>query len=133
MASVGIDFCKFLRANAGIAGKVGKNVFHRHVPQPAPARFIYLRRSGFRDERCLGESGDPAFSHLYDVEVIAENDEEADAIADLVRALDGTSGTFGGRTIQGIFVNDQSDDYEPRAVGSDLGWHIPAFTVEVVP
>lgn len=133
MASVGVDFCKFLKANASIAAKVGQHVYHRHIPQPSPAKFIYLVRSGYRDERCLGESGDPAFSHTYAVEVIAENPDEADAIADLVRALDGTSGTFGGRTIQGIFINDQNDDYEPKAVGGDLGWHIPALSAEVVP
>lgn len=133
MASVGVDFCKFLKANTNIAAKVGRHVYHRHVPQPAPAQFIYLKRTSFRHERCLGDTGDPAFSHTFAVEVIAENEEEADELADLIRGLDGASGTFGGRTIQGMFVEDQDDDYEPKAIGSDLGWHIPAFSVEVVP
>lgn len=133
MASVGVDFCKFLKANASIAAKVGRAVFHRHVPQSAPERFIYLKRTSFRHERHLEQTGDPAFSHTFAVEVIAENEEEADELADLIRGLDGTSGTFGGRTIQGMFVDDQDDDYEPMQIGSDLGWHKPIFSVEVVP
>jgi hypothetical protein len=135
MASVGVDFCKFLRANTSIAAKVGPAVYHRHVPQPPPSRFIYLVREGFRHERCLGEAADPAFSHYYAVEAIAENEEEADAIADIIRGLDGRpyGTTFGGRTLKGLFIEEQSDDYEPKAVGSDLGYHIPALRVEVIP
>jgi hypothetical protein len=133
VSSVGVDFCKFLRANSSIAAKVGQRVYHRHVPEGSAFPFIYLYRQSFRHERCLGESGDPAFSHTYAVEVVSDDDTEADDVATLVRALDGSSGTFGGRTIQGLFVEEQNDDYEPKAIGSDEGYHIPALSVEVVP
>lgn len=133
MASVGVDLCKYLRSQSSIAAKVGRAVFHRHVPQPAPRRFIYVVRTGLDNERCLGESGDPAFRHRYTAEAIADTETEADAIADLIRAIDGASGTFGGRTVQAVFVDDQADDYEPKGIGSDLGYHIAAVSIEVIP
>jgi hypothetical protein len=41
--------------------------------------------------------------------------------------------TFGDTTLQGIFVEEQPDEYLPRGVLADSGLHVASKSVEVVP
>jgi len=53
-------------------------------------------------------------------------------LADAVRVfLDDYSGTAGSETIGAVLLNDESDDYEPPADGSDVGIHVVTLDVTI--
>lgn len=134
MSDVAENLRTFLLGDAAIARKVGLRVSQDAIPQGKPSPFIFLGRQSTTVERCLGETGNTPFSHIFAVECIGEDLDDSQSLADLVRArCDGYSGTFGDSTVQAIFVEEQADDYLPKAVDLNSGEHIAALSVEVYP
>lgn len=126
-------FRTFLLADSSIAAVVGQNVHQGFVPEDTPLPVIYFTRTGTRTERALGDVGTQPFSHTFAVEAIGKDLDESQSLADLVRTrCDGYPGsgvgTFADSTVKGIFVEDQSDDYEPQ-----YGYHDASLSVEVIP
>lgn len=129
MANVATRLRTFLLASTDIAAAVANRVHYAYVPEDTPRPFIYLTRTGVREERCLGESGGVPFSHTFAVECVTYSLDESQSLAALVYArCDGFIGTFADTTTKGIFVDAQDDDYL-----SQFGEHVAALSVEVVP
>jgi hypothetical protein len=129
LADVATRFRTFLLADSSIAAVVGQNVHQGFVPEDTPPPVIYFTRTGTRQERYLGESGAQPFSHTFAVEPIGKDLDESQELAGLIRTrCDGYIGTFADTTVKGIFVEDQSDDYEPQ-----YGYHDASLSVEVIP
>lgn len=122
---------KFLATDA-IASRVQSRMF-QDVPQTnQPRPFIFFRRSSTNHERTLGESqGETPFSHTFDVELVGDRESDAELLVDAVRTLDGFTGTAGAGTVKRLFIEDQTDDYEP--VNSGDGRFIKSLRMEVYP
>lgn len=142
MADVAENLRAFLLADATIAAKCQSRIAQDIVPQPDEADkdsagrlmpFCYFARSGVRLERCLGESGGAPFGQFFDVEFVAQDDAQSQALATYLFTLDGYSGLFGASTVQAIFVEDQADDYLPKAADLSRGEFVSALRVEVYP
>lgn len=134
MASLAENFRAFLLADPAIEAMVSGRVYEKHVPESSRWPYIWFRRSGTENEDTTDATpGTPAFRHSFDVEIVSDDPDEAEALADLVKAHHLHYGIFGEQTIKGLFVDDHSDDYERRNDMSDAGWHVPAVTVQVVP
>lgn len=132
MATVSEDLRTFTMADSTVASLVG-NMHELHVPQVESKPYIYFARISTEDERAMDSAtGDDPFRHMFVVECWGETPEDADGIAVAVRnRLNNYRGTMGSQTVQGVFVNSQSDDYESRSDGSDRGFYLNALTVEV--
>jgi hypothetical protein len=103
---------------------------------PLALRLWYQRRQLDAEPFLDGSAGLAEVS--FDVEIMSGNIAEVEELVDTIRAaaadggLNGYRGVFGaGRTL-GVFVEDQSDDYELRGVNSDEGWHVAALSVRVI-
>lgn len=117
-----------------IKTRIGRRMHQDSVPQDEPRPFIYFGRTGVRLERCHDDAaGEAPFSHTFAVECVADTPRDMNTLVDAVRTLDLYAGTFGDSTIQGMFIEDQSDDYVPINAAGDKGRHVAALSVEVVP
>ena len=133
MATVSEDLKTFTIADSTVGALVADRMHELHVPQTSLKPYIYYSRIGTEDERAMDSAaGDAPFRHQYIVECWGTTPSMADSIADAVRdRLNNYRGTLGSRTVQGVFVQSQSDDYDPRSDGSDRGFFLNALTVEV--
>lgn len=138
MADVAENLTKFLLDDTtGIALKVGSRICQNLVPQGKKYPWIWFQRTGTDNNRCLGEVGETPFSHTFAVECISDDINEAETLADLVRARCETaacgSASFGTGTVSNVFCEDQADDYLPQGANLDSGEHVAALQVEVYP
>lgn len=125
----------FLAGDSTIVKLVGGRIHENHVPSQFIGDYVWFAFSGGDSERTLGDA--PAaslFRYRFDVECIARSIRQARLIANAVFArLDSHRGSFGDSTVQGIFVEEQPDEYEPRGVLGDTGIHVASKSVEVIP
>lgn len=128
MADVATRLRAILLADDDITAKVGQRIHQATIPEKTAPPFIFFKRTGVRFERALGDNGAAPLSHSFDVECVGLNLDESQELADQIRSYDGYSGTFGDSTCKGIFVDEQTDEYE-----SEFGSHVASLSVEVVP
>jgi hypothetical protein len=139
MADIATRLRTFLLGSDAITSIVGQRVHQSHVPhldpdKPVPA-YIWFGRTTTRDERQLaGAAGEAEFSTMFSLECFSEDLDEAQRLGAAVKSrLNNYQGAFGDSTVQGIFVEDQNDDYIPRSIPADVGAELTAFSVEVIP
>lgn len=100
-------------------------------PEYPPHPRIWYGRNGSNEELTLDAAGG-LVEHTFDVEVISDDLDECQDIASVVkRYLHGKRGTFGTQTVQGVFVEDQTDDYVPRGLSGEEGLHVAALSVNI--
>jgi hypothetical protein len=130
-----VNFRRHLLDSPSIVALVGDRVCENRVPQGTTTPYIWYRRSGTESENTLdGQPGEQPFRTFFDLEVVADSPDLADDIVELVKfQLNLHQGPFGEQTVQGVFVEDHSDDYVRYNDFGDEGAFIPALEVEVVP
>ena len=142
MATVDENFLAFLKADSTIARLVGARIHENQVPQNPTGDYIWFALAGEEDEYCLDDAdGAAPFRFRYAVECVGysssdktyglrKSREMANAVKSRVKNY---NGSFGDSTVQGLFVDEVSEDYEPRNDFSDLGFHTRSIAVEVIP
>lgn len=133
MSVIAEDIRAFLLADANISSDVGgARIEQNKQIEKYEGMFIWYARSGNGQERSLDDAAGAAhFRELFDLDVVGLDVAAVDALGKRIRDKDATRGTFGAGTIQGLFVTDQADDYIPRAVGADDGFHIASMQLEI--
>lgn len=131
MAKIVEDLLQHLTDNVEVRALVDLRVHAHHVPERSLYPFIWLSRSGRETDRDHDGQGGLT-RHDYDIEAVSDDQAEAEDVADAVHdALAGHRGTFGARDVQGVFVEDQDDDYVPRGTGGDDGLLVVAQRVTI--
>lgn len=134
MTTLAANLIATLTSNSAIKAKVGNRIAQDSVPQGLPRPFLFLQRTGIRQERCHDDAqGEEPFSQTFAIECVADDPKAADETADVVRGLDLHTGAFGDTTCKRLFVDDQQADYEPINAGGDDGRHVAVLSVEVIP
>lgn len=132
MADVATRLRTHLVTDSAIAALVGENVHQGNVPQSIDGDYIWFGRSGVESLRVLAAGAIDPLAVRFDVEAISHDLDRCQQIASAIRTrCDAYRGTFADTTVQGIFVEDHSDDYIPRGVFSDDGPHVAAMNVEI--
>jgi len=127
-------------SNAAVKQRIGDRMYFQKVPGDKRAPYVWYRRSLTGESDTLdAAAGESPFEFTFDMAVVSEKDYEAEAIAELIRgsansglALNNYRGTFGSMTAQGIFVTEQSVDYEALGIGEDSGLRIVSLSVRVM-
>jgi hypothetical protein len=140
MADTATRLRDFLLADSTIANSVGSRVYQGTAPQADDRDhlilpFIWFTRTATEDARSLdAAAGLAAFSETFSLEVVDTDIDKSQTIATNVRSrLNNYRGSFSDSTVKGIFVDAQSDGYEPMSIPADTGFHVPALLVEVIP
>jgi hypothetical protein len=102
------------------------------APQKALLPHVIITQMGSEENGSIdGASGQLRFL-TFDVDCKSKTSVQAEQLANAVRAfLDDYSGTAGDYTIGAVIMNDESDDYEPPADGSDVGVHVVTLDLDV--
>lgn len=141
MASIAEDFRTFALADATILAAVGTRVHQHRVPDEMRAGDqsrstyprIWYRKALHVDEPQLDGSDAQHTETTFDVEILTEDPDELDTLTDAVRTrFNGAVGTFGSRSVLGVFVDDHDEDYVPYGDGADDGTLIAALSVLVI-
>lgn len=114
---------------------IGTRCHKNHVPQSQGKIYprVWYQRTSKTDDPDLDGTVGGLIEELYDIEVMSEEADEAETVADTIRtALHAKQGTFGAGTIKACFVSDVDDNYEPRGIGSDDGINIVALQVRIL-
>lgn len=99
---------------------------------------VYFRR-GTDGEHTLDSSpGEEPFRQFFDLEIYGTDVAEVDGLADTIKNGSGAfsgynlyRGNFGQGQVQGIFVSDQNDDYQPRVTFQDEGLHAAFVDIQI--
>jgi hypothetical protein len=110
----------FLLGDASIFDAVGgalpvPRIFPVVLPQGVKdPSIVYTRISGQGDHHMQGASG--LARPRYQIDAYARKAEDANALADLVKArLDGFRGAMGAVNVQGVFFETERDDYQAES------------------
>lgn len=100
-----------------------QNLIYQDTPKPQ----VWYGRSSSVEEVDLSGAGGLVESE-WDIEVISDDLDEAQDIADAVkRFLNGKYGAFGTQTLLGCFVQDHNDEYVPKSIGDESGYNVAAL------
>jgi len=140
VATVDENLLAFLKADSAIVRLVGARIHENKVPQDPQGDYLWFALLDEEDEYCLDDAdGAAPFRYRYAIECVgfsggAQNQRKSREIANAVKArVKNYNGAFGDSTVQGIFVEAVSEDYQPRNDLSDFGYHTRALTLEVIP
>jgi len=136
VASLGINLRSFLLGLTELAAIVGLRVHQDHVPQFKVEPdgyfppYIWFSRGGIGREDCLAPElgSDPDFEN-WDIECIAPSGTIANDMVEQILAIDGYKGELGDQQIQAVFVEEQTDDYVPRGLRTDVGSNVRALSL----
>lgn len=116
-----------------IKNAVGARVSYNHVPQADDLPYIFFEQSGSTDDTALGDSSGLPTRLQYALEVWGDKAFSAKSLGRRVQQyLHKYRGAFGDSTVQGIFAESQDDNYVPRGIMDDEGFHGSFLNVEVV-
>lgn len=140
MSDVAQNLIALLRADTAVAKWAAARVREDHVPQATydgtvtPAHIWLGLRQSTPFDHINGDVGESPMSVTFDLECIAGKQYDANQLAAAVRTkLHNYRGTFGDSTVKAIFINDQDNNYTPKATGGDNGLFVMAFDVQVIP
>jgi hypothetical protein len=136
--SLATDFRTFLLADATILAAVGsKGVAHNRTRQAQGFPQVCFFRRQTTVERTIEATSPETLQMVsFDVECVHTSLSGAETLAAAVRArCDSYRGSLGSglSTVQGMFCEDQDEDYVPRADESDDVRHVVSFQVEIYP
>lgn len=109
LISVGEAIVAILLASSTLTDLIGNRVYPNYVPQNAAMPAVtYQRISGPRDHTFDGPSG--LVQSRYQLNSWGATYGDMESVADAVRiAMDGFTGSVGGRVIQNIETDDETD------------------------
>lgn len=123
-------------AAKNIAVLVTNRVHYTVVPQRQANRFprIYLERQGKNSLVDLDGSKGKLITDQYALEVISDKLSDVITISDLLWSdVHGHYGLINSSdNAKGILIDNQSDDYEPKGVGGDLGLDVASFVFQIM-
>lgn len=135
MADLAENLRTFLLADATIAATIGTRCHQGMVPQAdiATLPYVWFARSRRQLDRTLdAAAGDPADEQWFDVECISDDLDESQDLAEAVEdRLNNYRGTLGTQSVQGIFLDDQDDNYVPRGTMGETELHVAALAVQI--
>lgn len=141
MASIGENIYSFITNSTAIAAaftdaggvvKADGAVQQNKIPQNPPLPRIWYARSGEIQDPDMSGPSDLVRSE-WDIEVHSDDiGETLDIAAATKLAMNGIKGSFGGRDVLALFVEDHDDEYIPRGLAEDGGIHIAAIRAQII-
>jgi len=134
------ELIKFLSSTSyaakDIAARVGNRIHYTYVPSVQSNTFprIYIDRISREDNANLDGTKGDLIEESFAVEVISNKSSDVTTIVDEfwqdVHAYYGAMST--ALTAKGIFIENQSDDYEPKGIGNDIGLDVATLSLRLV-
>lgn len=132
MADLPTNLRTFLLSRSAITAIVGAQVHQASIPADRQPPYVWFARTGSEAVDVLTpDVGLEPNNQFFTLECVTDDLDKTQALGDAIRAFNNYRSTFGDTTVQGVFVNEQNDDYEYRTIMGDEGFHTAAFSIEV--
>lgn len=135
------DFRAFCIAQPTVAAFVGSSAGEARVHQSRAVRgmdeleypfAVFFRRGTENEDSLDDEVGQLPFRVYFDIECASNDLDESQDLADALRnVLHMYRGPLGTGSVQGIFVEDHDDDYQPRMASEDGATFVSSLQVEI--
>lgn len=123
-------------AAINIAALISNRAHYTKIPQRQANRFprIYFERSDKNSHCDIDGSVGGYVQDEYSLEIISNNPDEVIQIADYFWSdIHGHFGAINSSdNVKGILLQVQSDDYEPKGTGGDLGLDYATLVMRVI-
>lgn len=132
--SLPVSFRTLCLGQAAISDLIGERLHQARAVDGLTERFpfaVFFRRGHQHTEELDPAQGEEPFQVSLDLECASLDLGESQDLADAFRALHNYSGPMGSGTVQGIFIEDQDDDYQPRLASEDGAVHVAALQLEI--
>jgi hypothetical protein len=94
-------------------------------------RVWYQRKASNQDTFTDGSKS--VTNSVFAVEVMSLDIDQAEAIAQTIKdASNGFFGHMGFTYVGGCTVEEMEQDYEPKNLGADVGFHVAAFNLHLI-
>lgn len=124
----------FLEADSQLRELVGNRVAYNHVPQTSKIPYVYFQQTGSSDDSGIGDDAGLPTRFQFTIECWHNTSFGAKTLGRRVhQILNKYRGALGDQSVQAIFAESQSDDYVPRGIMNDNGFHGSFLAAEVVP
>lgn len=129
----------FIQGGTPITAIVGNRIIINRVEiaQAKVGPYIFLAQVSADSERALDDAvGTEPFSRMFTLECWGRSMRQAAQLGEFIHdRLDGYGGgsAFGDTTVKRIFVTPEGTDYQPITPGGEVGLHLYALSVEVIP
>lgn len=121
-----------LTGEATISALVGSRVFIGKAPEKAALPHVVITQMGGEENTSIDGASGQLRTLNFDIDCRAKRSVDAESLGNAIRTfIDDYQGTAGSYTIGAVFVNDEVDDYEPPADGSDVGVHVVTLDVDI--
>ena len=136
--SIAIDLLSRDEISKVVGGeRVGQNNIRQEWATEG-AYIVFFRR-GTEGEHAIDDApGNEPFRQYFDVEIYGTDIAEVDQLAETLKSgraeFSGYNlyrGNFGQGKVQGVFVTDHNDDYQPRLSMSDEGLHAAFLDLQI--
>ena len=119
-----------------VAALINNRAHYTKVPQKQFNVFprIFLQRTGINNDADLDGTKNNYIEDTFDLEVISDDITEVISVSDaLWRNVHAHFGAISAtKNVKGILLTNQSDDYEPKGIGGDIGLELAAFSITVI-
>ena len=110
--------------------QAGLRTFYQHLLSAPPRKFIWFRRAGDESLDTIDGTGEPDIIY-FDVEVYAETLTDLTTLCAALRTRRDYRGVFGSARVEDVQIQDQQDDYEPKASADSLPEFMSSFRLIV--
>lgn len=123
-------------AAKNIAALITKRVHVGKVPKNQANKFprIYLQRTNKEYDVDIDGAKGNLIEDTFDLELISNNSSDLltlnNHLWNDINCLWGSIAS--SQSVKGIFIENQSDDYEPKGTGGDLGLDVSSFQMRVL-
>lgn len=94
--------------------------------------YMWVGRSTVTHEKCLDERGGRPERENFDLEIVGLDPAFVQRQAIHLHCKQGFIEQMGDMKVQGLYVDDQSDDYQIRNSAEGSGLEIVAFDIEII-
>lgn len=129
-------FISTLYVGKNIAQQIGNRCHYSSVPKSQANMFprIFLQRTSINNDGDLDGSKGDFVEEYFDLEVISNSLADVETVTDYLWSdIHLYFGLIGAtKTVKGMFLESQSDDYEYKGLSADLGEEVAAFSLKVI-
>lgn len=132
--SFGADLRAWLIAQPAVRAIAARRVHQNRAPESYAGPYVWFARRSIdqQDTTLDQEPGEIAYRQRFDLEAIADTTGDAMQLAAALQQLHTYRGAFGAGTVQGVFIEDQADDYTPRGLMADEALDFGALDLLVI-
>ena len=135
--SIYTDFLSRPEIDAVVSGRIAQNNMRQEWATDG-TYIIYFHRGTDGEHTTDSPPGEEPFRQFFDLEVYGPDIAAVDELAETLKSGKGNftgynlyRGQFGQGAVQGIFVTDHNDDYQPRTTMHDEGLHAAFLDIQI--